>query len=181
MVFNIDLMHPAENDDAESFHDLFRLSLRDTDGPQGPSYVKSVPFKASGIVADGQHLSWLPVTAVLPNGETATHSIPLLNNAMLVLSKCESCTKAKRSRDAFDIYFTLTEPGAADTIKTLAALVASNEEAKEEIFILKEALQKPKSFADFNKNVAKHAFDQSNVHIGHKIEDAAKTVLDILP
>jgi hypothetical protein len=150
LVFNIDLMHPAESArDEDLFHDIVDLGIREDYDSHITHVIKSICFPSAKIVF-AEHL-WSPfdVTGVLPDGSQENRAIPLLDNAGLILSKCQSASKAKRARDSFDIYYVLSGVDGAATAQRLIYLAKTFPQIDEQLKHLREYLEKsPNIFND---------------------------------
>jgi hypothetical protein len=122
-VFNIDLMHPKEGKlDSGLFQDILDLGTRTNYRTLDVAKIKSVAFPSAKIIFD-ERLWWhAPVKGTLPTGVRITHSVRVIDGAALVLSKCDSVSKPKRDRDAFDIWYVLTGPDGAQVSTKLKDL-----------------------------------------------------------
>ena len=116
LVFNIDLLHPSETQrNPELFVDQFDLKIYENDLDE-IKFVRSMVLPSSKILFKNEFNSQFKV--VSPATENSVN-IPLITEAGCILSKCESVSLAKRKRDAFDIYLSLTNIGQADFVKAL--------------------------------------------------------------
>ena len=108
-VFNIDLMHPYEAiSKPEMFSDIFDLGVDDAYDPKGSRFMKSIAFKSAEIVYEQNLFSYVDVDDLALDGQRKSTTVPILSPAAAILSKCESVKIAKRTRDAFDIYYILS-------------------------------------------------------------------------
>jgi hypothetical protein len=122
-VFNVDLMHPSESaKQSEMFEDIMDLGINSYYDETRPK-LKSICFPSSAIIFEQNLWSRLKVSATGFSGSLIECDVPLMDEAALILSKCESVAQAKRPRDAFDIYFLTSGSGAfaiSDKLKRLA-------------------------------------------------------------
>lgn len=164
LVFNVDLMHPLEDGaDLEMQHDIIELDIPDGSEADGKMRMKSICFSASDIIFT-ENL-WGDIR--LPCGT----SIPLMDSAGLVISKCKSLANPKRERDSFDLYMTLTGLSGSATADTLTRLADKYTEVDVQLAAL-DGYLKSKS-EKFDKNVAKYARRDLPI-------SPAREVLDIL-
>jgi len=127
LVFNIDLLHPSEGkNNPEVFVDHFEFDFCENEGLRNTQKVKSIVLPSSAVLFDGFH-NMLSLTARRPSGVCATVKFPLLNEAGLVLSKCQSVKSRKRERDSFDLFLVLSQANVSSTIKQLGDLYRRNE------------------------------------------------------
>lgn len=173
-VFNIDLMHPKESAlRSDMFADILDLGVRDDYDPRGSRYVKSIAFASAAIVSEQRLFERFPVNGTDFDGDSRNVEVPLLNLAALVLSKCESVSVAKRTRDAFDIYFALTGPKGAEAATELRDLAHRFPDVNNHLGKLRSALRDSQSKFDYN--VAIHARSHALPETS-----AAQDVLDLL-
>jgi hypothetical protein len=148
LIFNVDLMHPLERGERpELFRDIMDLGIPDLSEPDGMMKVKSICFSASTIIF-GEKL-WS--SFAIPGAST----VPLMEAAGLIVSKCTSVKNPKRERDAFDIYMTLTAEDGAETAAKVKALARKYAEVEEQTDRLGRFLGQEARI--FDKNVAVYA------------------------
>lgn len=170
-VFNIDLMHPYEaGDTPQMFNDIFDLGVDDAYDHRGSRFAKSIGFRSAAIVYEENLFSTVSVTGVDLDGEPAAHKVPILNATAFILSKCESVSTPKRTRDAFDIYYMISGKNGANHTAELCSLAARFAQVDEQVEHLRGFLRNNPD--KFNKNVSMHA--------GRFIENAAKDCLEAL-
>ncbi len=106
-VFNVDLMHPYEaGSTPEMFSDIFDLGVNDAYDPRGSRHAKSIAFRSAAIIYEQNLFSQIEVSGPDLDGRPCTVIVPILSAPAAVLSKCESVAVTKRTRDAFDVYYT---------------------------------------------------------------------------
>jgi hypothetical protein len=170
-VFNVDLMHPNEADRRpEMFNDIFDLGVNDAYDPRGSRFLKSIAFKSAAIVYEQRLFSTAVVNGHDLDGRFRTVEVPILSPAAAILSKCESVAIAKRTRDAFDIYFILSGNNGRSHAAKLKQLSTEFPQVSAQLDSLKTFLSG--SPDRYNENVSQHA--------GHQIETAASESLELL-
>ncbi len=158
-VFNVDSMHPGESSKKpEMFRDILDLGIRSDYDPTSPK-VKSICFPSSSIIFE-QHLwSDLRIPAVDFRGEPFETDVPLMNEAALILSKADSVKQAKRTRDAYDIYFLLSSQEGHTVAEDLKRLSTSFPQVATQIGLLQNFLSENPD--RFDQNVSAHLGDSS--------------------
>ncbi len=127
-VYNVDLLHPSESKrDPELFVNHFEFDIPEDNVLRKLRMVRSIVLPNSALLFDG-YWSDMPIEGILPDGTAQQVEFPLIDEAGLVLSKCESMKLRKRPRDAYDVYLMLRQQTREDTLNKLADLCASNED-----------------------------------------------------
>jgi hypothetical protein len=161
MVFNADLMHPAESSTApEMFADILELHIRENYDPKKVK-MKSIAFPSSLIVFEQTLWSDFLFKATRPSGVVSEIAVPLLDEVGLVLSKCDSVRHEKRRRDAFDIYFVLTGSNGDDVGLRLRRLGRTFPQVQQQLDLLRAYLGNAKN--SFDRNVSLFAPNLGNV------------------
>jgi hypothetical protein len=154
LVFNIDLLHPSESqDNPEMFVDHFEFDFCENQDLFQKKMMKSIVLPSSAIIFEGYYDN-IKFEAQRFNGCHGETNLPLINEAGLVLSKCQSVKSIKRERDAFDIYLVLSQENINPTIHELSNIYHSNEDVKFLLDDFRSYLQ-GKSHV-FDKNVQKY-------------------------
>ncbi len=170
-VFNVDLMFPKESQKhPEMFSDIFDLGVTDSYDPRGTRFMKSIAFKSAAIVYEQELFSVVSVHGKCLDGRDTSAEVPILSPAAAILSKCESVRIAKRTRDAFDIYYILSGANGASVADELKQLSAKFPEVADQLTHLKSFLSKEPD--RYNANVSLHA--------KRDIDTAAKESLKLL-
>jgi hypothetical protein len=170
-VFNVDLMHPYEaHDTPDMYNDIFDLGVNDAYDPHGSRHLKSIAFRSAEIVYEQNLFSRVQVTAVDLGGVECSVTVPMLSRAAAVLSKCDSVSIPKRTRDAFDIYYLLSGKNGECCARKLRDLATNFPQVSEQLQLLRKFLDNDP--ATFNRNVSLHA--------RRAISSAAAESLDIL-
>ncbi len=155
-VFNVDLMHPAEaRQTPQMFSDIFDLGVNDAYDPRGSRFAKSIAFRSAAIVYEQNLFTRVAVSGVDLDGQQCNRNIPILTAPAFILSKCESVSIKKRTRDAFDIYFVLSGTGGVKHAADLLVLAAKFPQVHEQLEQLRSFLTDQP--ADFDNNVSQHA------------------------
>jgi hypothetical protein len=155
-IFNVDLMHPAEQSERpELFCDIFDLGVIDLHDPTGKRWMKSIVFESAQVIFDKSLWSFENISGQDISGAPRTVSVPLMNEAALVLSKTKSVRQVKRPRDSFDIFYVMTGPKREEIVSTIISLTLEFEEINRQLQDFLEWLSKDKK--TFNKNVHKYA------------------------
>lgn len=155
-VFNIDLMHPHEaGTGPETFSDIFDLGVSDDYDPSGSRHMKSIAFRSAAIVYEQGLFTNVSVTARSMDDVERTVIVPILSPAAAILSKCESVSIKKRTRDAFDIYYMLSGSRAAEHATELRGLSNSFRQVSKQLQLFRRFLRS--SPDTFVYNVSKHA------------------------
>ncbi len=167
LVFNVDLMHPAEATERNMFHDIFDLGVNANYDSHITRKVKSICFPSSRIVFDEKLWSRFRVNGVLPDGQPTQLEIPLMTEPALILSKCTSVSNVKRDRDAFDIFFVLTGGNGRTVAQHLKDLAHRFPQVADQ-------LEKLRSYLN---NKAQTFDERVRAYTEGKINDAAAQVL----
>jgi hypothetical protein len=155
-VFNIDLMHPYEADATpQMFSDIFDLGVDDAYDPRGTRFAKSIAFRSAEIVYEEDLFSTVTVEGVDLDGERVKHDVPILSATAFILSKCESVSTAKRTRDAFDIYYMISSVSGSQHAEELCSLAKRFPQVDGQVGRLRCFLRD--SPDQFNRNVSLHA------------------------
>lgn len=155
-VFNVDLMHPYEAERTpDTYSDIFDMGVNDAYDPRGSRFAKSIAFRSAAIVYEQKLFSSVKVSALSLDGVYSQVAVPMLSPAAAVMSKCESAKVAKRTRDAFDIYYLLTGAHGKALAKELRNLAAMYPQVQAQLGHLKDFLEERPD--RFNENVSNHA------------------------
>lgn len=155
-VFNIDLMHPYEASDTPvMFNDIFDLGVNDAYDSRGSRYAKSIAFRSAEIVYQENLFDVLSIEGVDLDERECSLDIPLLSASAFLLSKCESASVPKRTRDAFDIYYLLSGSQGEYHGANLHALATRFPQVDKQVEVLRKFLRDEPS--RFNQNVTQHA------------------------
>jgi hypothetical protein len=153
-VFNVDLMHPLEaSANSEMFEDILDLDIR-SDYDENRPKVKSICFPSSAIIFEQSLWSSFDVSGRNLNGMATSCSVPLMDEAGLILSKAISVKQQKRPRDAFDIYYVLANPRGSETSVMLTRLGRSFPQVSEQLEHLRRFLSE--SQVTFDANVKRY-------------------------
>jgi hypothetical protein len=154
-VFNVDLMHPSEAAaQPDMFADILELNIAENYDPK-KVLVKSIVFPSSSIIFEERMWDDFKLAATSLKGNDSNADIPLLNEVGSILSKCESATKKKRERDAYDIYFILTADNGADIADKLRLLSRRFPQVRAQLNFLRDFLLKDKG-VQFQSNVMRY-------------------------
>lgn len=154
-VFNVDFMHPSEQRlHPELMADIFDLGVPDSSDPSGRRWIKSIVFQSARIVFDQGLYSYVDREGVDTDGSKKTTTIPLLNEAGLVLSKLNSVKQAKRPRDSFDIFYVLGGPKGHAAARQVRQLANDFDEIGEQVESLVRWLDANSSI--FDRNVSRY-------------------------
>lgn len=148
-VYNIDLLHPSESrNNPQMFVDHLDLDILDYDNISNKQ-IKSIVLPSSSIFFNGFIENYK-----CNFFEDEEHSeIKLLDNAGLILSKCESVSSSKRPRDSFDIYLAFNQP---DSDKLINKLKQDQYKGEIEFLLGKLLCFIYKKSKDFNSNIKKY-------------------------
>lgn len=115
LIFNIDLLHPSEtNNNPEMLVDHFDLGILESDMPGAHKKARSLVLPSSQLIFEGL-FSYLDVCHFKPDGNKEAASFPLIDEAGLIVSKCQSVKQKKRPRDAFDIFIIFQQANITET------------------------------------------------------------------
>ena len=155
-VFNVDLMHPYEaGDTPEMFSDIFDLGVDDAYDLSGSRHAKSIAFRSAEIVYEESLFMHVPVSGVDLDARQCQHNVPILTAPAFLLSKCESASVPKRTRDAFDIYYVLSGADGARHASDLRSLSERFPQVDRQVEELRRFLRDDPDL--FNRNVSQHA------------------------
>ena len=155
-VFNIDLMHPHEAADTpQMYNDIFDMGVGDAYDPSGSRHAKSIAFRSAAIVYEEQLFSNVLVSGINLDAQSSQQDVPLLSVPAFLLSKCESVSTPKRTRDAFDIYYVLTGANGARHAAELRFLAERFPQVNKQVEQLRRFLRDTPDH--FNRNVSLHA------------------------
>ncbi len=169
-IFNVDLLHPSESTKApEMFVHHLDLDIFEDEELKRIKTLGSIVLPASEIILEG-YFSRVPVSGTLPNGREHHGTLSLVDEAGLVLSKCQSMQKQKRERDAFDVYLMLIQKNRRDTISQLAKICRRGRQYK-------AVFQKGVEFIDahtteFDQRVMKHLPEKPKESPASRVRDA---------
>ncbi len=154
-VFNVDLMNPSEaRESPELFSDILDLGVRDDYDLSGTRHIKSIAFPSAHVVFENSFWSYVDTEGLLPDGQMCRIKIPLLDEIGLIISKSESVWKNNRTRDPFDIFFTLAGQKYEWIIQGLSRTAKSSEVVQGQLASLNKYLRdKPE---EFNRRVMKY-------------------------
>ncbi len=173
-VFNVDLMHPSEGAaKPDMFADILELNIAENYDPQKIA-IKSIVFPSSLIVFEEKMWSDFALQATFPQGGDGKANIPLLDEVGLVLSKCESVSKKKRERDAYDIYYVLTAQNGAAVAAALRALSEQFPQVETQLGLLNNCLSKDGG-KEFHINAMKYI--SSDLHLDRRPADEVLRLL----
>lgn len=155
-VFNVDLMHPYEaGHTPEMFSDIFDLGVDDAYDPRGSRHAKSIAFRSAEIVYKEDLFTHVPVEGIDLDDRQCQYDVPILAAPAFLLSKCESASIPKRTRDAFDIYYVLSGVDGAKHASALRLLAERFEQVNQQVEVLRNFLRTEPD--RFNRNVSHHA------------------------
>jgi hypothetical protein len=125
LAFNVDLLYPGEKTDIVTFAKIFDFPVQV--GPFNPSmtFAASIILPESKFLTHGWSETRMEVFQ-LPDGRIEELRVPLLNDIAFVFTKSDSWKRAKRDRDAFDIYLTLAQYRVPSTLRTAAERLLAN-------------------------------------------------------
>ena len=104
LVFNVDLLHPSETiENPELLVDHFDLGINDSELNENRA-VRSIVLPSSELLFRDGFFSTYQLEARALNGSLVNSTFSLLTFAGSVISKSESVSSPKRTRDAFDIF-----------------------------------------------------------------------------
>jgi len=131
VVYHIDLLHPAETKEKpELMVDHFDLGLTENDMTGGKKIQKSIALPSSKFLFNGFSDNY-DFEHITSEGHREKITIPLIDWAGLIFSKCKSAQVEKRQRDSYDIFLALKQPGVDETIEKLKKASASIPAVKE--------------------------------------------------
>lgn len=142
-VFNVDLLHPHEGDvTGEMFVDHLSLPIPKEDFKSTHVFLVSIALPNAGFVFDGfvvrESLEFL-----MPDGVTAKHEVPIIDEVGLIATKSKSCLVQKRPRDIFDIYLAISSPRNQNEFKMqLQRLRAKHEGVFASLECIREGVEK---------------------------------------
>jgi hypothetical protein len=155
-VFNVDLMHPYEaGQTPEMFSDIFDLGVDDAYDPTGSRHAKSIAFRSAEIVYKEHLFTLVSVAGTDLDDRQCQHEIPILTAPAFLLSKCESASIPKRTRDAFDIHYILSGVDGAKHAFELRSLAERFSQVDQQVDVLRNFLRTEPD--RFNHNVSQHA------------------------
>lgn len=122
-VFNVDLLHPHEGEvRGEMCVDQLSFPIPHEDYKSTYVFTKSIALPNAGFVFDG-FVAQESIGFIMPDGTTANHVVPLIDEVGLLATKSKSCMVQKRPRDIFDIYLAISNPrnveGFRDNLRRL--------------------------------------------------------------
>ena len=133
LVFNVDLLHPLETEvKGDLFADHFDLGIYFDDDEEELKKIKSIALPSSKFILSDKLFSKFTI---------GNSTIPLLDQAGLIFSKCKSVKSEKRQRDSFDIYLALNQPDTHMTIQGLRQCCSKNSVLKKSITDLMEFIK----------------------------------------
>lgn len=154
-VFNVDLMHPYEADQTpEMFSDIFDLGVNDAYDPRGSRHAKSIAFRSAEIVYKENLFTQVTVSGVDLDAKERQHEVPILAAPAFLLSKCESASVPKRTRDAFDIHYILSGNSGTEHASELRSLAERFTQVDSQVEELRRFLREDPD--RFNRNVSQH-------------------------
>lgn len=116
-VFNVDLLHPHEGEvKGDLFVDQLSFPIPHEDFKSTYVFMKSIALPNAGFIFDG-FVANEQVEFLMPDGTSARHEVPVIDEVGLLATKSKSCTVQKRPRDIFDIYLAISSPRAPDEFK----------------------------------------------------------------
>lgn len=147
-IFNVDLLHPAESSrNPELFVDHLELPVPSSEFRSDSYFLKSIMIPDAAFIFEG-HASQFEVDCELPMGQTVTSAVPLISEAALIITKCDSCKSAKRQRDAFDIFLTVVQSHDYDgLVQSFLSLKENHRDVYNSIYAVIETLQTKHIFA----------------------------------
>lgn len=109
-VFNVDLLHPHEGEvKGDLFVDQLSFPIPHEDYKSTYVFTKSIALPNAGFVFDG-FFAEESIEFMMPDGTTAQHKVPVIDEVGLLATKSKSCMVQKRPRDIFDIYLAISSP-----------------------------------------------------------------------
>ncbi len=173
LIFNVDLLHPLETTQvAELMVDHMDLDVLVCTEREEGLRMKSIAVPASAFVFDG-HVVNAEVRAVDPTtGNEEDVNVPLIDEVGVFITKFQSVMQAKRPRDAFDIFVSLTQ--SVDQETTLAGITELRMRY-EGIDELARGFLKFLKQGAFEKNVCRFGREMN-----HSIQNPRETVNDLI-
>lgn len=151
-IFNVDFLHPEESRaNPEMFVDIVDLGVVDELDPTGKRFAKSIIFPSARLIFNNNFWSQFEVPS---RGHAGKITLPLIDEVGLILSKSESVKNKKRTRDSFDIFFTLAQPNGKDTARRFRESMEMDDSVAEQARALRWYLENRSD--DFDLNVAKY-------------------------
>lgn len=155
LAFNVDLMHPLERTEGDLLPELFvdhmDLDVFLSPGAAETLWAKSIGTPSSQLIFTHALFESFPFTARRPDGEVSSVTIPLLDEVGLIVSKSVSVWKAKRDRDALDIFLAVHQARDLETTrKGTSQLMAASEEAADLLRVLTRSLENDGRIFDAN-------------------------------
>jgi hypothetical protein len=109
LAFNIDILHPHEKEHRGLFADHIELPV-----PLSPFVKQNLKMKSIGVPASRfifmyHRITAVPVKGIMPSGNGVETSVPVIDEAGLIITKSYSFRNPKRNRDLFDIYLAVKQ------------------------------------------------------------------------
>ncbi len=137
------------------YNDIFDLGINDAYDARGTRHMKSIAFKSAAIVYEQNLFRSTSVEGLNLDGAWVKLDVPILSPSAAILSKCESASIRKRTRDAFDIYFILTGSDGPCHAAELRSLSNQFPQVAEQLEHLNKFLTDEPD--RYNSNIALHA------------------------
>jgi hypothetical protein len=106
-VFNVDLLHPKESTvpRGESlFVDHLELPMPESEFIRQHHFVRSIALPSSQFIFDFNRIAQKSIRCRFVDGQEAEVTVPLADEAAILVTKSESMRGNKRPRDPLDIY-----------------------------------------------------------------------------
>jgi len=117
LIFNVDLLHPLESSRGdpsfkpEMFVDHIELAVPLSKYLAENYKQKSIATPHAGFILEDGRFVRLSLDFDLPDGRSSRIEVPLMDEVGLIVTKSQSISSPKRTRDAFDIYLAIAQSG----------------------------------------------------------------------
>ena len=175
VIYHVDLLHPQESSNRpELMVDHFDLGLSQDYEFADDKRGMSIALPSSKFLFDGFYDSKI-LRHEMSNGNVKDISVPLIDEAGLIFSKCISAQVAKRPRDSYDIFLALKQPNVKNTINKLRESSAKYHQVRKSIESLYEFIDNQDS--DFEYNVYKYMKDMEERGLRDYCREKVKEIL----
>ncbi len=109
-VFNVDFLHPKESTvpPGESlFVDHLELPFPESEFIKEQHFVRSIALPSSQFIFDFKRIAQKSVRCRFVDGREAEVTVPLADEAAILVTKSESMRGSKRPRDPLDVYLAI--------------------------------------------------------------------------